>query len=198
MGGLLLAPALGVLTLNVALDMHLYLPKYFAFAAPAASIFVAHGIARLTVERQWTGWFSMAALLVVLWNSSWGAGADPKRGYPQGETEAWIGPVMSSEDVAVAVGAGYGRGEPAATIYDLASLVGGSEVDVLVITNGSSAEGPAELLSRYSNVWVVRAPYGDTEMEEQGLIDRMSGREDFERARDIGRATHFVRTAAGQ
>lgn len=195
--GLLVAPALGVFALDLTLDKQLHLPRYLAFAAPAMSVFLAHGISRLIGQRRKVGYLVLGGVLLVLWTQSWNLADDKMLGYPRGNMGTWIDSVRGPASVAVAVGAGYGRATPAAATYALESETDGGEADLLVIREGSHPAHTASLLRSYSHVWVVRSPSGRTATEETQLVEHLAASPEFIRDSTVGPATHFRNVADG-
>lgn len=191
--GLFLTPSLGVFMLDLILDKHLHYPRYVMLAAPAASVLVGHGLVRLSDRHRWLGIGLLSVLIAILAIPSFKAGEVPLHRYPRGHTSDWIAAVPEDSDVVVAIGAGYGRGEPTAILYELTTRNNGGDVNVLVLEKGDSAERAFRLVRSYRHVWVFRSAHGQTVSEEERVIRLMSEAPSFQRDEVVGRVTHFAR-----
>lgn len=191
--GLFLAPSLGVFMLDLIFDKHLHYPRYAMLAAPAASVLLGHGLVCLSNRHRWLGGGLLSVLIAILAIPSLKAGEVPRHRYPRGHTSDWIAAVPEDSDVVVAIGAGYGRGEPTAILYELTTRKNGGDVNVLVLEKGDSPERAFRLVQSYRHVWVFRSAHGKTVSEEEQVIKLLSEAPSFQRGEVIGRVTHFAR-----
>ena len=151
--GLVIAPSVGIMVLDLPSNWQLYEIRYLVWAGPALAIVAANGVVKLISSRPTWGWSLLAVLLLVqLTSINWGE-EDAFVGVRWRSLAKIIQASSSSSHVVVLGGGGVRAWFPAALIYEL-----DPNVMVAILRPELDVDKLAVEIERYDHVWVVCSP----------------------------------------
>ncbi len=194
LGGLAVAPSIGLLTLDVLFGKRSMYPLYLMFAGPPLVVILCHALVSLR-----SGWMRSAGVLIVatmfLLGINWG--------FEEGSVIPYQGGIRSlaqtvsrtrSASQIVVVDEGMGRTNPGAVIYEL-----DPETLVVCFGRGTDFQKLWDNVSKYEDVWIARSfdTTPETVIVREELVRRFMESKAYCQVMRNDRVSHFRRLNAG-
>jgi uncharacterized membrane protein len=142
LAGLVSAPTLGMLALNLLFNKHLNEPRYVQFAGPALAVFLSYPISRLASGLQMLAVAVIAVLQI--------AGTYSNEGGPDVRDLAREIETSSKPSYVVVLDVGSGRGHPASMVYEL-----DPRTTIVSLCSDTDVERLVSEIQRFDDVWLV-------------------------------------------
>jgi len=189
-----LAPTVGLVCLDLLQDKRLHEPRYLSFAVPFLAVLVAYGVLGAAGRgRRWAVVLFVGLVAIQLARVNWGFDRcvrDQTGSITRGLVEIIEG--FETPSRLVAIGAGFGQGDPAVWAWELDAAT-----PMLVFGPTSDLEAVLVELSRVVDVWVTFATDKATLPVEQELLRRVDASGQFVLVFRSPSAIHFVRRPTG-
>ena len=173
---LAVAPTLGVVLMDLALDKRLHEARYLAFAVPALAVLLSHGVLSAARSRQRWGMVLLVGLVSIqLARVNWGferCVRDQTGSISRGIVEIIEGVEVPSRLVAVA--GGFGQGDPAVWAYEL-----DAETPMMVFDSDSDPRVLLSYLSQAVDIWITFASDKATLPVERELLQTLQQTGEF-------------------
>jgi hypothetical protein len=200
MAGLALAPSLGVLALDLLFSKNLGKSSYVLFGGPAIVVLLTLAIGdRSDGKIDESRWSAATLARIVGFIIPFFVGLQLTGiNFDLERTPGFAGSTLrsltqkmenSSPFPVVVVGAGHGRGDPAAVIYELAP-----ETMVCVLDNGTDLSMLSSELASFDEIWIVFAKGRVTAAVEQSLFEILTENGRYRVISRAKRVAHLKKT----
>lgn len=189
---LAVAPTLGVFAADVSLGQRLHQPRYVVFATAGLATLTATGLLGWSGRRRRWGVLLLAAVLAIQASRvNWGferCVRDQSGGIKRSMASVIDG--YESPGRLVLIGAGWGVGDPASWLYELAP-----ETRVAVFDDETDLATLLRAAAPYPDLWVAFSTDKRTLGAEQQLLRRLRAGEAYLEVFSNPLAAHFLRVA---